>query len=72
MAHKQCIKGMRLNHLCDCIKDDIIELELIKNNIQNLDKIIAKIFKKNDWKMFMNFEMKDLIKQLKLRLVIEN
>jgi hypothetical protein len=66
MAHKQCIN--KLDKKCDCIKDDIVELEVIKNNIQNLEKLIYnyfKIYKSNpSIAIFTHY--------LQLRLVIEN
>jgi len=68
MAHKQCLKGLRLNHLCDCIKDDITELEMIKNNINNLEKLINLYFK--IYKTQIN--IKSFSDFLKLRLVVEN
>jgi hypothetical protein len=66
MAHKQCIE--KLDKKCDCIRDDIVSLEVIKNNIQNLEKLIYnyfKIYKSNP-------SIATLIHYLQLRLVIEN
>jgi hypothetical protein len=67
MAHKQCID--KLDKRCDCIIDDIIELEVIKNNIKHIDKLI-----KNYYLIGSNneFFIKDLSNYLKLKLRIEN
>jgi len=69
MAHKQCIKGLRLNHNCDCINDDIIELEIIKNNIKNLEKLLNNFYVIENYHPYL---VKELSNYLKLRLQIEN
>jgi len=69
MAHKNCLKGLRLNHLCDCIHDDIIELEVIKNNIKNLEKLIRHFYIIENFHPYL---VKELSNYLKLRLQIEN
>jgi len=69
MAHKNCLKGLRLNHLCDCIRDDIIELEVIKNNIKNLEKLIRHFYIIENFHPYL---VKELSNYLKLRLQIEN
>ena len=69
MAHKQCIKGLRLNHNCDCINDDIIELEVIKNNIKNLEKLLNNFYVIENHHPYL---VKELSNYLKLRLQIEN
>ena len=68
MAHKQCLEGLRLNHLCDCINDDIIELNIINHNIENLENLVRYYFKKYD----KEINIKHFTNYLKLRLKIEN
>jgi len=65
MAHKQCID--KLDKRCDCIIDDLKELEVIKNNIKHIDKFLARYLRTQN-----EIDIKDFANYLKLRLIIEN
>lgn len=73
MAHKKCVDRLNsLYNLCDCIADDIISLETIKNNLDNnLEKLIMQYYTKETDKGY-TIKIKGLAKYLKLRLQIEN